>query len=113
MKNKSVLKNVYQKNFSSKTKTYSFRIPEVLYSRLMHIKNLTRNRKDININRGLEKQLYDIVVALEEVLEITKDDWKESMLCPSCGHKLMEKEGKRGAFIGCTNYPKCSYSREK
>ncbi|HJV76227.1 MAG TPA: restriction endonuclease [Noviherbaspirillum sp.] len=27
--------------------------------------------------------------------------------CPSCGIKMVEREGKRGAFWGCMHYPKC------
>jgi DNA topoisomerase-1 len=29
--------------------------------------------------------------------------------CPKCGSKLHEKEGKRGKFYGCSNYPKCRF----
>lgn len=31
--------------------------------------------------------------------------------CPQCGSQLMERTGKFGAFIACSNYPKCKYSR--
>ena len=27
--------------------------------------------------------------------------------CPSCGKQLAKKEGKKGAFYGCTGYPEC------
>ncbi len=27
--------------------------------------------------------------------------------CPSCGVKMLPREGKKGAFWGCRNYPKC------
>jgi restriction system protein len=27
--------------------------------------------------------------------------------CPSCGLKMIKREGKRGAFWGCPRYPKC------
>lgn len=33
--------------------------------------------------------------------------------CPVCGKKLIERKGRYGAFIGCTGYPKCTYTREK
>jgi len=26
-----------------------------------------------------------------------------------CGSKLQEREGRRGKFYGCTNYPKCKF----
>ena len=32
--------------------------------------------------------------------------------CPTCGTgKLNLKAGKFGAFVGCTNYPECRYTR--
>ncbi len=31
--------------------------------------------------------------------------------CPQCGSPLIERNGKFGAFIACTSYPKCKYSR--
>lgn len=31
--------------------------------------------------------------------------------CPDCGGDLLQREGKNGAFIGCANYPSCSYTR--
>lgn len=32
-------------------------------------------------------------------------------ICPDCGGKLRERSGPYGRFYGCTNYPKCRYSR--
>lgn len=31
--------------------------------------------------------------------------------CPECGEKLTVKNGKSGAFLGCTQYPSCQYTR--
>jgi DNA topoisomerase-1 len=33
--------------------------------------------------------------------------------CPECGGDLVERQGSQGAFIGCANYPKCSYTRNR
>jgi DNA topoisomerase-1 len=30
--------------------------------------------------------------------------------CPECGHGLVIKLGRRGKFLGCTNYPDCRYT---
>ncbi|HEX3606793.1 MAG TPA: type I DNA topoisomerase [Candidatus Dormibacteraeota bacterium] len=30
-------------------------------------------------------------------------------VCPECGKKLGRKSGRRGPFVGCTNYPECKY----
>ncbi len=32
--------------------------------------------------------------------------------CPKCGGELVERNGKNGRFIGCSNYPKCKYTRK-
>ena len=32
-------------------------------------------------------------------------------LCPECGAALHIRNGKQGTFLGCSNYPKCSYLR--
>ncbi len=33
-------------------------------------------------------------------------------VCPECGEKLGIKLSKFGPFIGCTNYPKCNYTKQ-
>ncbi|NPA10615.1 MAG: type I DNA topoisomerase [Epsilonproteobacteria bacterium] len=32
-------------------------------------------------------------------------------LCPECGAPLVIRKGRFGEFIGCSNYPKCTYTR--
>ena len=27
--------------------------------------------------------------------------------CPECGSDLVKRQGRYGAFVGCSNYPKC------
>ncbi len=33
-----------------------------------------------------------------------------SSKCPQCGGNLIERSGKFGKFLGCSNYPKCHYT---
>jgi len=33
-------------------------------------------------------------------------------ICPKCGGVLVERNGKRGVFLGCSNYPKCRYTSD-
>lgn len=35
-----------------------------------------------------------------------------SDICPECGGKLLKRNGRFGVFIGCSNYPRCKYSRK-
>ena len=32
--------------------------------------------------------------------------------CPKCGGELIKRNGKYGDFIGCSNYPRCKYTRK-
>jgi DNA topoisomerase-1 len=31
--------------------------------------------------------------------------------CPECGGELVERQGSQEVFVGCANYPRCSYTR--
>ena len=33
-------------------------------------------------------------------------------ICPKCGGQLVQRNGKYGAFLGCSNYPKCRYIKK-
>ena len=33
----------------------------------------------------------------------------DNNICPRCGGTLIERNGKYGAFMGCSNYPKCKF----
>ena len=35
-----------------------------------------------------------------------------NLICPRCKGKLVERHGKYGRFLGCSNYPKCNFTRE-
>jgi DNA topoisomerase I len=41
--------------------------------------------------------------------DVTQESIEES--CPECGSQLSIRLGRNGRFIGCTNYPTCSYTR--
>ena len=32
-------------------------------------------------------------------------------VCPKCGGRLVERNGKQGHFIGCKNFPRCRYTK--
>ena len=31
-------------------------------------------------------------------------------ICPKCGGRLVQRQGRYGSFLGCTNYPYCKYT---
>ena len=36
---------------------------------------------------------------------------KAGEVCPRCGGELMRRKGRYGEFMGCSNYPRCRYTR--
>ena len=40
-----------------------------------------------------------------------KDSISNIGKCPRCGSNLKRRKGKRGEFLGCSNYPKCMYTK--
>ncbi len=64
-----------------------------------------------------ELKFADVITALDEVLGPhmfpRRDDGGDPRLCPSCnGGRLSLKLGRFGAFIGCSNYPECRFTRQ-
>ena len=63
-----------------------------------------------------ELRIAQVLDALNEVLGPhifpDKDDGTDPRACPSCDDgRLSLKVGRFGAFIGCTNYPDCKFTR--
>lgn len=46
--------------------------------------------------------------------EVKKEDFQKKLdrKCPECGSELVEKFGRFGKFIACTNYPECKYTEK-
>lgn len=38
--------------------------------------------------------------------------YTDGEVCPWCGEPLVERSGKSGAFIGCSGFPKCRFTRK-
>lgn len=80
---------------------------EIVDTNLIEIENLLKMN---NItDRAIKKQH---VKNIENNLKITENKEK-NMICPKCGNTLIERHGKYGNFIGCSNYPKCRYTVKK
>ena len=65
----------------------------------------------------LELRPSDVTVALDEFLSPflfpPTADGSDPRLCPTCGNgRLSLKTGKFGAFVACSNYPECRYTRQ-
>ena len=64
----------------------------------------------------MEQKPSEITLALDEFLAPylfpEKEDGTDPRLCPACGEgRLGLRGGKFGAFVACSNYPDCKYTR--
>ena len=64
-----------------------------------------------------ELRVSDVLDALNEELAPlvfpAREDGSDPRICPKCGTgNLSLKLGKYGAFVGCSNYPECGYTRQ-
>ena len=69
------------------------------------------------IDETKELRVSDVLDALNEELAPlvfpAREDGTNPRLCPKCGNgSLSLKLGKYGAFIGCSNYPECGFTRQ-
>lgn len=62
--------------------------------------------KDIN-------QIIDNTELLDSLGNVFDFDNANKKRCPECDSQLLVKDGKYGKFVGCSNYPKCEYSRRR
>ncbi len=64
-----------------------------------------------------ERRVADVLEALNELLGPRlfpeREDGGDPRACPFCsGGRLSLKLGRYGAFLGCSNYPECRYTRQ-
>ena len=60
--------------------------------KLINASNITKTQKKAHINAIKERT--------------------EGTVCPYCGAELVRRDGKYGAFWGCSNYPRCKFTRK-
>jgi len=63
-----------------------------------------------------ERRVAEIIDALNEALAPKlfppREDGSDARACPACGEgRLSLKFGRYGAFVGCSRYPECRYTR--
>lgn len=83
----------YLKNYDDGT-YYSIEEMDLIYNKLLEANNVMKNKDHVeNIRR-------------------TQIELREG-ICPRCGGKLVERDGKYGKFLGCSNYPNCKFILNK
>ena len=70
-----------------------------------------------NVDQTKNLKFSEVISALDQDLaphlfQRVGEDGPDPRACPSCGDgRLSLKLGKFGAFVGCSNYPACQYTR--
>jgi DNA topoisomerase-1 len=67
--------------------------------------------------QAAELRISQVIDALDEALGPhifpAREDGSDPRVCPTCSTgRLSLKTGKFGAFVGCSNYPECRYTRQ-
>ncbi|MCF7645195.1 type I DNA topoisomerase [Bacillus subtilis] len=70
-----------------------------------------------NVDSTKELRVTNVLDALNEQLSALafpdRGDGMDPRICPTCGEgNLSLKLGKYGAFVGCSNYPECKFTRQ-
>lgn len=124
---KSILHNITEEIYSvviftSRSNLRIETITPVVYDR--HIVNFINNKPkildSITIDQAYEVINQNAIVNEETIKEHNSNvkqyiQYKEEIankgVCPRCGEKLIQRNGKNGTFFGCSNYPKCRYTK--
>ena len=77
-----------------------------------------KGTNDINITEETRDEIYDLLLRLNGNkpninLKKLEDQTftNSSNLCPYCSNPLVLKHGKYGDFFGCTDFPRCRYTK--
>lgn len=101
-------KDLVDVNFTAKTEDTLDDVSNGIQEKLPALKSFwVPTNKTIESVRGIKTT--DIIDNINEFMHqhLFKDG---DDTCPKCGAKLGIKLSKYGAFIGCSNYPKCDYT---
>jgi len=68
------------------------------------------------IEKTKSMQVSDSISYIDDKLNAhlypKSDSTEDPRICPFCGKRLSMKLGRFGAFIGCSGYPECRYTRQ-
>ncbi len=91
---------------------------------VINLNQLKRYLDNFNDGTHLSDEEMDTIqrTLLNHAARITKEEHirninatkqeLENGICPRCGGKLVERNGKYGKFFGCSNYPKCKFIKK-
>lgn len=80
---------------------------------------ITTNKFTLEAEKFAENKPIELIdgYGLLKYIQLAKLDNKayfnkEEEKCPQCSGKLIERHGKYGRFIGCSNYPNCKFTKK-
>ena len=71
------------------------------------IKNIINKINSVNI---IDKNAREAQVSLVHQTQNKKQQLITNKICPQCRSALVERNGRFGRFLGCSNYPKCKFT---
>ena len=79
-----------------------------------NVPTITNEEIDTIVNKIMECKNNPIKTNREHVKEIkqTQSNIKQG-ICPRCGGELVLRNGRTGQFYGCSNYPKCKFTKAR
>lgn len=90
-------------------------------SNVINLKDLKRYLKNFKIEENLTIEEMDEIYSklIKAASHITDKEHVQNIkntqrdidngICPRCGGRLIWREGKHGKFVGCDNYPECTF----
>lgn len=85
----------------------SYRTPNISQEDIHRIVNIISS-SNITTKEDREKHILNI-----KNIQRNKHTAIANRICPKCGGDLVERRGKYGNFLGCSNYPKCRFTLNK
>lgn len=84
---------------------------DTIVEKILSYKNEIIDNVDEIISEIKSNNITDKNVKKEHIKNIRENIIDKDLdKCPKCGGQLVERTGKYGNFIGCSNYPKCKYT---
>lgn len=109
---------------SGKLKKIRSSVPVIYKGKLLRT---IRKNKEIHLTHNqlerIDNLLNQVIIDKKEIKKDHKKFVKRNIkwskkrvaprICPKCGGKLVIRDGKYGKFHGCSNFPKCIYTKRK
>ncbi|CAI9393729.1 NERD domain-containing protein [Niallia sp. Sow4_A1] len=64
----------------------------------------------ISDKKQKKKVAKNHIKSIQSEVKTNKKKVKQN-ICPHCGNSLVQRKGKNGPFTGCSNFPKCRYTK--